>query len=258
MNQLAPNLFVLGCAKCGSTTLHDILGQHPDIHANKAKEPTFFNWPFQVITNPIDYFRLFESPRRYRLDSSVIYILNPGTAPLLRSLFPDARFIVSVRHPKRRAYSLYRHMRRFKWEDIPTFAEALKAENDRFTSREFFVSCRFEFWHFQYCRSSLYDEQLARYFGLFDRRQFHVLSLAELSRNPVETTQNILRFLELDPAPALHFQYSIKNEGNYASHDLDDSRTTYDAESNRIMNSAFEGLTERTERLVGHALDWSL
>src|SRR5688500_5255551 len=74
MNPMAPNLFLLGAAKCGTTSLHAILGQHPDIHACWGKEPTFFNWPFQVVRNPLEYFRLFDSPKRYRLDSSGAYL----------------------------------------------------------------------------------------------------------------------------------------------------------------------------------------
>lgn len=250
MNTLAPNLFVLGSSKCGSSSLHVILGQHPEIHACRTKEPTFFNWPFQIVSNPIEYFQLFDSPKRYRLDSSTNYLINPLTPRVLHSLFPEARLIVSVRDPKARAYSLYRNMRRYGWETISTFAEALKAETMRFTSAEFFSSCTWDFWQFQYCRSGLYDEQLSRYFALFDRSQFHVFTLAELAKEPLRTTESILRFLDLDPAPAQHFNLDIQHKGVY-----DDS---YDEESDEIMSRAFEGLIDRTENLVGRRLDWSL
>jgi hypothetical protein len=71
---MAPNLFILGAAKCGTTSLHAILGQHPDIHASTEKEPTFFCWPFQKIRDPIAYFKLFDSPARYRMESSTAYL----------------------------------------------------------------------------------------------------------------------------------------------------------------------------------------
>lgn len=250
MNTLAPNLFLLGAAKCGTSSLHYILGQHPDIHACWGKEPTFFNWPFQVVRNPLEYFRLFDSPKRYRLDSSGAYLSNRETAPVLRSLFPGARFIISVRDPKARAHSLYHEMRRIGHERLTTFAEALKAEDDRSISRQFVATGIIEFWDYMYCRSTQYDKLIGRYFEFFDRAQFQILSLAELSKDPIATTERMLRFLELDEAPAQRFEYSVQNRP--------ETYPPYDAESDHIMSVAFEGLTERTDRLVGRALDWSM
>lgn len=248
---MVPNLFMPGAAKCGTTSLFAILCQHPQIHATRVKEPNFFNWPYQVVRNPFEYFRLFDSPKRYRLDASVGYLSNPNTPAVLHGLFPNARFVISLRHPKARAYSLYRFMRHLKGEDLPTFSDALKAEPHRFASPEFLSCCSWTPWAYMYCRSSFYDEQLRRYFALFPRTQFHIITLAELSKDPVATTQEILRFLDLDPAPAADFNYEIKNR-------REDAVAAYDAECDSIMSAAFAGLTERTDRIIGRELDWSL
>lgn len=252
---MKPNLFILGAARCGTSSLHAILGQHSEIHANKSKEPTFFVGQGQVVTNPIEYFKLFDSPKRYRLESSVMYLPAPETPRVLHDLFPDARFIVSLRDPKARAYAMYRNMRHVAeygfGEDIPNFAEALEAETDRATSREFLCTCHWPLPSYLYCRSSLFDEQLARYFALFDREQFHILTLAELVTEPIATTEGILRFLDLDPTFASHFDFSIKGR-------WEDSYENYDARSDQIMSSRFEGLTQRTDELVGRPLDWSV
>jgi len=250
MNKMTPNLFILGSSKCGSTSLHEILGQHPDIHACSNKEPTFFNWPFQITQNPIEYFHLFDSAKKYRLDSSTAYLINPMTPRVLYSLFPEARCIVSLRNPKARAHSLYQNMRRYGWEEIATFREALKAESSRYSSIEFWQTCSWDFWQFLYCRSSMYDEQLNRYLSLFRRDQLFVITLAELSQEPLRTTQRILEFLDVDPEVAQKFDFSIRHRNS--------EYEGYDEESNRIMDVAFQGLTERTERMIGAPLDWSL
>jgi len=248
---MRPNLFILGAARCGTSSLHAILGQHPEIHTSKFKEPTFFVGHGQIVKSPIAYFKLFDSPKRYRMDSSVSYFFCPETAPVLRDVFPDARFIVSMRNPKARAYAMYRHMRYAELEDIPDFAEALEAEAYRATSKEFMWTAHFAVPSYLYCRSTLFDELLARYFSLFDRRQFYILTLAELTKDPVETIARILRFLDLDPAPAQHFDYSIRGSSKL-------SYEPYDAKSDQIMSSQFEGLTQRTDELVGRSLDWSV
>jgi len=162
---MLPNVFILGAGKCGTTSLYHILRQHQDIHISSIKEPSFFCSYFQMVKDPITYFRLFNSDARYRLDTSHVYMSNPETAPVLKGLFPQAKFIVILRDPKKRAYSLYLHMRRFNhhdgqpFEDLTDFVAALKAEEERYASATFFENCRQYFWNFMYCRSSLYDQQ---------------------------------------------------------------------------------------------------
>src|SRR5215210_1669165 len=42
MNQI-PNLFIVGAAKCGTTSLYEYLNEHPDIYMCPVKEPHFFS-----------------------------------------------------------------------------------------------------------------------------------------------------------------------------------------------------------------------
>ena len=37
-----PNLFLIGSMKSGTTTLHDLLAEHPDISMSEPKEPCYF------------------------------------------------------------------------------------------------------------------------------------------------------------------------------------------------------------------------
>jgi hypothetical protein len=134
-------------------------------------------------------------------------------------------------------------------EEAPDFRTALQAEAERYASRNFFASCRQYFWNFMYCRSSLYDEQLARYFQLFDRTQFHFLSLAELANDPFAATSRIIDFLGLDHAPLRKFDFSVRNSGG--------PYKMWDAWSGSFMDEAFSGLTDRVDHLVGRQLDWS-
>ena len=248
-----PNLFLAGFARCGTTHLHSILCQHPDVHTWSWKEPNFFNWPYQGVSNPLAYFKLFDSPKRCRMDSSPTYLANPQTARILRALFPDAKYLVMLRDPKARAYSLFQLMRQWQGEDIPNFADALKAEAARASSHEFAATCMLETWLYLYTRSTLYDEHLRRYFATIERDRFYILSLAELSKQPIATTESILKFLDLDPGRAKTFDFG--NRG-FTSASVD--APPYDMESDQIMSAAFDGLTKRTDELVGRSVDWSL
>jgi hypothetical protein len=209
-----PNFFILGSAKSGTTSLHRYLRQHPDVFMSHIKEPTFFCQGFQVVKNPIRYFDLFASVKRERIigESSHAYMTNPSTARVLKTLFPDARFVVILRNPADRAYSLYNHMRRYGHEKIGSFEKALEIEETRFHSKEFQRRCPQYIYNFLYFRSGLYGEQIERYFELFDRQQFHFLTLDLLKSQPMAALQEILTFLELDPdfTPNLR----VHNEGS--------------------------------------------
>ena len=253
---LVPNLFILGAGKCGTTSLHFLLGRHPEIHLNAIKEPTFFCSYFQVIKNPADYFRLFDSDKKYRVDSSHAYMSNPETPAMISALFPDAKFIVIMRSPKQRAYSLYRHMRRMLHpdglpvEDLATFEDALNAEGDRLNSFTFAHDCRQYFWNFMYCNSTFYDVQLERYLNLYDSRQFCFLTLADLAKRPVETCQALAKFLDVDSGPLEQFAACAYNQ--------DGAHAPLSSRADAFMEEQFKGLTQRVEDIVGRRLDWSI
>ena len=42
MSGRLPTFIVIGAAKSGTTSLHDYLGQHPDVFMSVEKEPRFF------------------------------------------------------------------------------------------------------------------------------------------------------------------------------------------------------------------------
>ena len=208
-----PNFFILGAAKCGTTSLHHYLSQHPEIFLTAEKETCFFCREFQVIDNPEDYYGLFDGVTNEWIigESSHVYMTSPDTPAMLHDGFPEARFLVTLRHPADRAHSLYHHMRRNGLESIPTFEQALAAEEERFQSDRFRETCPQYLYNFLYFRSGLFGEQLARYFALFRRDQFKIITLRELKQDPVTTLQDIFRFLNVDAT----FQpdLSIQNEG---------------------------------------------
>ena len=50
-----PNFMCIGAAKSGTTTLYDILKQHPDIYIPAFKEPHFFDIP-ENYNNGIEWY----------------------------------------------------------------------------------------------------------------------------------------------------------------------------------------------------------
>lgn len=250
-----PNLFILGAAKSGTSSLHATLGNHSDVYASHIKEPTFFCSYFQIVSDPVTYFNLFKPGYRYNLESSHAYLSNPETPPIIGELFPEAKFILTLRDPKKRAYSLFHHMRRQRKKQTPirepleNFFDALNAESERFVSDDFRLNCRHYFWNFMYCRSGLYDQQIKRYIDIFGLDRIYVTTLASLSKEPTIVLDEICRFLDISPLAGEAAVFERIGAGRYEG--------SFDAESDRFMDAFFGGLTERVDGLVGKKLDWS-
>lgn len=212
-----PNFFILGAAKSGTTSLYHHLRQHPDVFLPSIKEPVFFSRNYQVVTNPVKYFELYDSAATESAlgEASTAYLSDPSTPRLLNALFPRSKFVVMLRHPADRAYSLYHHMRRVGFEHLSTFESALNAEEDRFSSTRFLARCPEYLYNFMYFRSGLYGSQLSRYLSLFHREQFHIVKLDDYSADPVGTYKEVLEFLGVstDYQP----EFSMRNEGKITS-----------------------------------------
>lgn len=196
-----PNFFLLGAGRSGSTYLWGLLKQHPDIFMTTPKEPTYFCETFQVIKNPIDYYKLFEQAKdkTIRGEASHVYLSNPGTAPVLGTLFPQAKFVSILRNPAERAHSLFSWMHKRGFEDIDKFEAALAAEDERYQSDAFKSECRQYFYNYMYFRSGLYGQQFDRYFDLFPREQFHIIELDAFKAKPRRHLKRIFKFLDVDP-----------------------------------------------------------
>lgn len=241
-----PNFFILGAGKSGTTSLYHALKQHPQIHLPSVKEPSFFSRDFHVVANPVEYFNLFpwgKGKKRYG-EASHVYFSAPETAPVLHQLFPEAKFILIVRNPVNRSYSLYHHMRRHCGETIESFEEALRVEDARFFNPEFRNNCPQYFWNFMYYRSSLYDIQLNRYLEYFPLRQFFVLTLGEWKSDPGYWQKKIFRFLKIDAS--VQVNTDPQNQADFYPPLAEETKTA--------LMKKFEGLRERLEKRVGRKL----
>ncbi len=215
-----PNLFVIGAAKAGTTSLHHYLGQHPDIFMSSVKEPNYFAFSGRVpdyagppeppnsfferdrlrretyqlsVLDRGAYERLFLQGRdkAVRGESSAAYLHFPEAAGRIREAVPDARIVAILRDPVERAFSKYSQMRRDRVEPLATFEEAVEAEPQR--QRAGWAPT----W--LYLERGFYGRQFAPYVELFDRGRIHVLLYDDLRRDPDACLRAIFAFLGVDP-----------------------------------------------------------
>jgi hypothetical protein len=205
-----PDVVILGAQKSGTSSLHHYLVQHPRVIAPLRKEVHYFDLNFA------------RGERWYRahfgrtgqpglnLDSSPYYLFHPAVPARLHALLPQARLVVLLRDPVRRAYSHYWH-ERDKGRETLGFEEAIAAEPGRLAKSEAALAdgtleASPAHQHFSYLARGRYAEQLERWFAVFPREQFLVLRFEELAREPLSVLNHTLSFLGLPPAGSVSLE----------------------------------------------------
>ena len=204
----APDLFIVGGARCGSTSLHHYLDQHPAIHmCQPDKEPSFY-CDCYGIEDPVEYAANFAGahPNQLLGDASTPYLTCPASAGLIHAANPQARVIAILRQPADRAYSLYLKMCSLGHETAPSFAKALANEPHLLQEPPEWRRDGYHY-NFLYFHSGLYAEQLRRYFEHFPREQTRIVLFDDLVANPHRVCNKLIDWLglppltELDPEP---------------------------------------------------------
>ncbi len=120
------NLFLLGAAKCGTTSLHYLLDQHPDICMANPKEPLFFEAEYE---KGLEYYQrtYFTGCNAEPVigESRTRNLFLPYVPGRIHETFPEAKFIVVLRNPVERAYSHWHHWSASGVEKLE-FGEAVK------------------------------------------------------------------------------------------------------------------------------------
>lgn len=138
-----PNLLIVGAAKCGTTSLHNYLNQHPDIFMCSPKEPHFLinkeigkQRIHKGIIDFEDYMSLFyeKDHLKYRGESSVMYLSFPEISikNIKHYLHDDVKIIIMLRNPVERAYSGYQHVKRYNMMENLSFEDALEIGEERY------------------------------------------------------------------------------------------------------------------------------
>ena len=195
-----PNFMCLGAAKSGTTTLFDVLRQHPDVYIPAFKEPHFFDIP-ENYNNGIEW---YEKNYFRKADKRIIADFTPSyffekEAPkrIFKDIGSEIKFVVLLRNPVDRAYSHYLHSVRDDHENL-SFEESLKQENerlDRYEKNGDYLS----YLRNSYFNQGLYGDMLERYLEYFTLDNFLFINFEEeFLQERKATIQKILEFLSIE------------------------------------------------------------
>jgi hypothetical protein len=258
--RLLPDFVIIGAAKAGTTSLYAWLCKHPFVAPASQKEVHYFD--YNHYRGPDWYRRHFPLASERGLftarhgrpfltgEASPSYISHDWAPERLARELPDAKLLVALRNPVDRAYSQFQMSRREGEEPFGSFAEAVAAEEKRLAPElvRTQVDRRYQSWPigcWSYLLRSRYAEQLERWFQLFAREQFHVVTLEDLAARPQATLDAVHEFLGLPP-----HGYDGLEALHTARYDPIEPR------DRAWLSEYFRPLNERLYELLGRDLGW--
>jgi hypothetical protein len=191
-----PAFFVLGATKCGTTSIHHYLRQHPELYLPYVKELGFFRTPKEHFRTGLeDYLRYFQGVDAKKTgEATPGYFRHTEVVPDRMTELYDSgerpQFILVFRDPTERAFSHYLHHVGAGNEDR-SFQEALQYERE-------YPKQSWENWR-SYYRDGIYADPLETWLDHFPREQFLFLLTDDLAECRQDTMERTFDFLGVDP-----------------------------------------------------------
>lgn len=219
MFRIKPSFIVLGTQKGGTTSLYNLMAQHPHIMPAKQKEIHFFDWSYAKglgwYLSQFPY-KTFNN-NHITGEATPYYLYHPLIPERIQANFPKTKFIVLLRNPITRAYSHY-NMSTIRKKETLSFEDAIAKEPERLKDDIMQIASThnyqaFNHRHFSYVDRGIYHIQLKRWFKSFPREQFYINQSESFFKDPNKITNEIFVFLGLKPHP---IENTLCRQGEYA------------------------------------------
>ena len=194
-----PNFICPGAAKAGTTSIYEVLVQHPDVflsHVNK--EAHFFDYDDNYKKGLQWYSETFFKEYKNQKvvgDITPLYMYLPAAVErIYNDLGNNIKFVFMLRDPVERAYSQYKFnvKRSFEKESFPV---AIALETERL-QKDFFSTV-----HYSYIDRGMYHRQIQNFLKYFPVENMHFITFEEdFMQQKQATIANLLEFLNLAPA----------------------------------------------------------
>ena len=178
MNNKKVSFICPGAQKSGTTTLFNMLGQHPSVYLPSQKELYYFNDDRRYKKGSGYYESFYSEAGNDRIwgDITPDYMLFPECSQRIRSYNPDVKLIVMLRNPADRAFSHYLMNKRYT-DEGKSFEEALEKESGRLNGQYGRTM------KFSYIERGFYYKQLERYYDVFPRENIKIVIFEEFIKN---------------------------------------------------------------------------
>lgn len=198
-----PDLFLVGAAKSGTTSLHHQLAQHPDVFAPIMKET---HWAAADLglsddrgtTDTDDFLALYANGgrARYRLEGSPSSLVSTVAARRIRELSPHARIVMVLRDPVEVVPALHDQVALGGLQADPDLTRAVAIARQHWGEPLGGLG-----WHTwtRYLDVVEYAPQVRRFLDVFPLEQVDVLWFDDLKADAGRVFTDLLQRLGLPP-----------------------------------------------------------
>jgi hypothetical protein len=218
----APNTFIIGAPKSGTTSLADYLAAHPAAYVCSPKEPFFWAEDYPGLAQRLgirsleEYLRLFSSAdARHEVvaEASTNYLCSRTAVSRIREYCPTARFIVVLRDPVEVAHAFHMEQVFAGNEDVTDFAAAWQLQERRRRGDALPRACwapRF----LQYEECVRFGEQVERLLAEVEPGNVLFLRFEDVRADVAGVWARVLEFLSLLPDGRREFPVSNAAHGH--------------------------------------------
>ncbi len=221
MEKKIPNLFIVGAAKAGTTSLYHYLKSHKEVYFSPVKEPNYFSTDIKtaeftsiykrnIDVVPKDFYdkkpdkniqlsfirekKKYESLFKWVNGESVVgecstsYLYSKEAAENIFKFNPAAKIIIVLRNPAERTFSHYLMAVRYGFTRLP-FRKALEKDKSQYNKgwgkTELFLEL------------SQYYEQVKRYLKIFPKGKVKIVLFDDFKNDTLKTLNEISDFLSI-------------------------------------------------------------
>jgi hypothetical protein len=231
-----PDFFIVGAAKCGTTSLYSYLERHPDIFMPTVKEPHYFYSDFRTGTSPSErvggfarpdyYSSLFDEAADNQLcgEASTFYLFSRFAIAKILKANPNARLIAMVRNPLDMIVSFYRQEVYSFEENELDFATAWALAEARARGESVPPRCKSP-ERLNYKAVGRLGEQIERLLKTANREQVHIIVFDDFVSDTSAAYRGALQFLGLSdpgtmefPVMNAHKEYRLRWVSDFLRH----------------------------------------
>ena len=200
-----PDFLVVGCQKCGTSSLHHYLANHPRVWSPEKKELHFFDYYYDL---GVPFYKQFFTKQPGNINTLFVgeatpeYIFHPYAAARIKQTLPSVKAVVLLRNPIERAFSAWSMGVRQGWETL-SFEDALSKERERLAEDLHKMQFDehhygFEWNHHSYLLRGHYAAQIENWLLSFNAENLLVLSAERFFSQTKGEFKKVCDFLGLD------------------------------------------------------------
>lgn len=201
-----PELYLIGAPKSGTTSLARWLSAHSDVYFSVPKEPFYWASDYPRLRSHYGfhtqkaYAALFDGEAaraaKWRAEGSTVYLYSEVAMRDIAAAVPQARFVLALRDPVDLVVSVHRTQLVALNEDEPDFIRAWR----RCLAGGRPGTDPLDLKLVDYPRIGALGRAVERALQVVSRERLHIVTLDEMSRDPVRVWRSLTAFLDIDPA----------------------------------------------------------